>query len=63
VTNGMLLRFERSSATQRITCLFNLGPEAIRTPIARGSVLFSVNGTNQAELPGYSAVYLERSSR
>jgi alpha-glucosidase len=62
VAEGMLLRFERVSGAQRVTCLFNLGPEAMPCPKARGEVLLSVNDASVEELPGYSAIYLAPSA-
>jgi alpha-glucosidase len=63
VAEGMLLRFERVSGPERISCLFNLGPEAVPCPDVEGAALLSVNGAGVDELPGYSAVYLAPLSR
>lgn len=57
VAEGVLLRFERSSGSQRIICLFNLGPDAMSCAVA-GEVLLSVNAASLVELPGYSALYV-----
>ncbi len=56
--DGMLLRFERVSKGQRITCLFNLGPDAIPGAETGGEIMLSVGGATPDELPGYSGIYL-----
>jgi alpha-glucosidase len=56
--DGTLLRFERRSGSQTITCLFNLGPDAIAGPAIDGSVLLAVNAATGRDLPGYCALYI-----
>ena len=56
---GMLLRFDRVSGGHSITCLFNLGPDAMPCPELSGRIMFAVNDANLTELPGYSALYME----
>jgi alpha-glucosidase len=58
-----VLLFERDFGAERLTCLFNLGPEKADWPrgLARdGAPLMSVGGAGQGALPGYSGCVLSR---
>jgi alpha-glucosidase len=58
-----LLVFERRAEDQRVLCLFNLGPEPQRRPLAEGNLLLAVGEaeilTGAAALGGYSALFVE----
>ncbi len=58
-----VLAFERRSDDQRLLCLFNLGPEPVRRPVAGGAPRLSVGQvemlTGAVALGGYSALLIE----
>ncbi len=55
-----VLAFERVASGERLLCLFNLGPEPVKRPLAGGTVRLAVGQaealTGAASLGGYSAL-------
>lgn len=57
-----VLAFERRAGEERMLCLFNLGPEPVRRPLAEGALRLAVGQaellTGAAALGGYSALFV-----
>ncbi len=56
---GDLLDLTRASDSQRLRCLFNLGPAPIALENTSGTTLFAANGADAQNLPPYAALILE----
>ena len=58
-----VLAFERRANGERITCLFNLGPDPVKRPLAGGTVRLAIGEaelqTGAAALGGYSGLLVE----
>ncbi len=58
-----VLAFERRTEEERILCLFNLGPEPVKRPLAGGTVRLDIGDaellTGAASLGGYSGLLIE----
>lgn len=57
-----VLAFERRAGDERLLCLFNLGPEPVRRPLAGGTARLAVGEaellTGAVSLGGYSALFV-----
>jgi alpha-glucosidase len=56
---GNLLIFDRKLASEKLTCVFNMGAKVISLSDHEGSILYSVGGAALDQLPGFSGMILK----